>query len=340
MMDYRLYTGAYTNGQPGEAVALWRFDGSALTELRRVGGLRNPSYVLPQGKRLYAVEELSDRAGLACFSWEEDAAPKLLWHRQVPGAGLCHLALSGPVLYASGYDGGALTGVEAASGEPCCFREFYGCGPNAARQEKAHVHSCGESPDGTRLLVADLGTDRLYQFLLQAGGGLTPDPNQPWTQTEPGQGPRHFAFHPNGRWLYLVTELDRSLLVYRYEGHRLQRVEEYSLLEAADPEDSLAADIHLTEDGRFLYVSVRGPDCLYCFQVEEDGASLKQLGRFSTEGGCPRNFSLSPDGRFVAVANQQPGTLVIFSRDGTTGLLGEVCCQAPAPQVSCVKWGT
>ena len=339
-MNYQLYTGAYTDGQPGEGVAFWAFDGSVLTEVRRVAGLRNPSYVLPKGKRLYAVEELPDRAGVACLSWEEGDAPQLIWHRGVPGAGLCHLTLSGSVLYASGYDGGTLTGVEAASGEPCYFQEFHGHGPNAARQEKAHIHSCQESPDGSRLLVADLGTDRMYQFLLQEEGKLVPDGEQPWIQTGPGQGPRHFAFHPNGKWMYLVTELDSSLLMYRYENHRLEQVGEYSLLEAGDPEESLAADIHLTADGRFLYVSVRGADCLYCFQVEEDGASLKQLGRFSTEGSWPRNFSLSPDGKFVAVANQQAGSLVIFSRDETTGLLGEVRCQVQVPQISCVKWGT
>ena len=140
-MNYQLYTGAYTNGQPGAGVAFWAFDGSVLTEVRRVDWLRNPSYVLPKGKRLYAVEELPNRAGVACLSWEEGDVPQLRWHGEVPGAGLCHLTLSGPVLYVAGYDGGTLTGVAAASGEPCYFQEFHGHGPNAARQEKAHIHA-------------------------------------------------------------------------------------------------------------------------------------------------------------------------------------------------------
>lgn len=338
-MEYKLYTGAYTGGQPGEGVASWGFDGKSLREVWRYGGLRNPSYVLPWGKRLYGVEELPQGAGLACLSWEQTGAPQMLWHRQVQGAGLCHLTLEGKVLYASGYDGGTLTGVEKDEGETCFFQAFQGHGPNPARQEKAHIHSTQVSPDGTRLLAADLGTDRLYQFLLGEGGKLIPDPEQPWIQTGPGQGPRHFAFHPNGKWLYLVTELDRSLLVYHYEDHRLEEMGAYSLRMPGDPEASLAADIHLTEDGAFLYASVRGPDCLYGFRVEEGGAALRPLGRFPTLGGCPRNFSLSPDGKWIAVANQEPGTLVIFSRDENTGLPGEALCQAKVPQVSCVKWG-
>lgn len=338
-MKNLLYTGAYTDGLPGEGVACWEFDGRTLTQVGSFGGLRNPSYVLPQGGRLYAVEELPDRAGMACLSWEKEEGPELLWHREVPGAGLCHLTLSGENLYASGYDGGTLTGVDTATGEPCYYQEFQGQGPNPARQEKAHIHSCQVTPEGTRLLVADLGVDRLYQFVLEEGGKLTPAPEQPWIQTGPGQGPRHFAFHPNGNWLYLVTELDSSLLVYRWENCRLEPVGEYSLLEPGDPEESLAADIHLTGDGKFLYTSVRGADCLYCFQVEEDGASLKKLSRVSTQGSWPRNFSLSPDESWVAVANQREGTLVLFPRDRETGLLGEAFCQVQVPQISCVKWG-
>ena len=206
------------------------------------------------------------------------------------------------------------------------------------RQEKAHIHSSLTSPDGSRLLVADLGSDRLYQFVRDGQGSLRPDEAQPWFQIGPGQGPRHFAFHPNGKWLYLVTELDRSLLVFRYEANSLQFVKEYSLRESGDQESSLAADIHVTADGRFLYVSVRGPGCLCGFQIQGDGGELVPIGRFPAGGVCPRSFHISADGRFVAVANQEPGTLVIFPRKKESGLLGSALCSADVPDVSCVKW--
>ena len=337
-MEYELYTGRYTGGPAGDGVCSWTFDGEVLRKGRQYGELRNPSYVLPQGERLYVVEELPDKAGAACFSLDEKDESSVLWHKEIPGAGLCHGVMDGNNLYVSGYAGGTLTGLDAASGEVTFYKEFSGHGPNALRQEKAHIHSAQPSPDGSRLLVADLGTDRLYQFVINSQTGLAPDQQQPWFRVGPGQGPRHFAFHPNGKWLYLVTELDRSLLVFRYQDNRLDQVGEYSLREKDDPESSLAADIHVSPDGRFLYVSDRGPGCLCGFQIQGEGGELNPVGRFPTGGWCPRSFQISPDGRYVAVANQEPGTLEVFPREEKTGRLGSALCSVEISHVSCVKW--
>ena len=337
-MKYELYTGRYTGGPDGDGVCSWAFDGGVLRKGRQYGELRNPSYVLPQGDRLYVVEELPDKATVACFSLDEKAGSSASWHKEVPGAGLCHGAIAGNILYVSGYAGGTLTGLDAASGEVTFYKEFSGHGPNALRQEKAHIHSAQPSPDGSRLLAADLGTDRLYQFVINSETGLEPDRKQPWFQVGPGQGPRHFAFHPNGKWLYLVTELERSLLVFRYQDNRLGQVGEYSLREKGDPESSLAADVHVSPDGGFLYVSVRGPGCVCGFQIQGEGGELSSMGRFPTGGWCPRSFHISPDGRYVAVANQEPGTLEVFPREEKNGRLGRPLCSVEIPHVSCVKW--
>lgn len=218
------------------------------------------------------------------------------------------------------------------------YKEFSGHGFNTLRQEKSHIHSAQPTPDGSRLLVADLGTDRLYKFVMDAEIGLMLDEEQPYFQVRAGQGPRHFAFHPNGKWLYLVTELDCSLLVFRYQNNRLNQVGEYSLREKGDPDSSLAADIHVSPDGKFLYVSVRGPGCLQGFEIQKENGLLNPLGRFSTGGWCPRSFHISPDGRYVAVANQELGTLEVFPRENTNGQLGKLLCCVEVPHVSCVKW--
>ena len=218
------------------------------------------------------------------------------------------------------------------------YKEFSGHGSNTLRQEKSHIHSAQPTPDGSRLLVADLGTDRLYKFVMDAKIGLMLDEEQPCFQVRAGQGPRHFAFHPNGKWLYLVTEVDCSLLVFRYQNNRLNQVGEYSLREKGDPDSSLAADIHVSPDGKFLYVSVRGPGCLQGFEIQKENGLLNPLGRFSTGGWCPRSFHISPDGRYVAVANQELGTLEVFSRENTNGQLGKLLCCVEVPHVSCVKW--
>lgn len=198
MKEYELYTGAYTGSKEEAGVRSWRFDGRALREAGRFCGLENPSYVLPWEDRLYVVEELPGRAGAACLSREENGGLRALWHREVPGAGLCHITASGGRLYASGYAGGTLTGLDAASGEPCFYQEFHGHGPNAQRQERAHIHSAQPAPEGARLLVADLGTDRLYQFVQEEGGALRPQEGQPWLETGPGQGPGTLPSTPAG----------------------------------------------------------------------------------------------------------------------------------------------
>lgn len=336
-MEYQLFVGAYTGDVPGTGVMSLGFDEERLWEISSAGGLTNPSYVCPEREYLYGVEELPDTASVFRLGIDQEGRFTQFERWEVPGAGLCHVVPVGPCLFVSGYAGGTLTGLGKSDGKTCYYNEFQGCGPNVFRQERAHIHSAQASPDGTRLLVADLGSDKVYQFVLQKDGSLEQDKTQPWAATGAGQGPRHFAFHPNGEWIYLVTELDRSLLVFRYEDHRLEQTAQYSLRQPSDPESSLAADVHVTADGRFLYASVRGADCIYGFRVLEEGG-LALLGRFSSGGSCPRSFALSPDDRYVAVANQETGNLCVFPRDSETGILKPVVCAIELPQVSCVKW--
>ena len=251
-MEYQLFVGAYTGDVPGTGVMSLGFDEERLWEISSAGGLTNPSYVYPEREHLYGVEELPDTASVFRLGIDQEGRFTQFERWEVPGAGLCHVVPVGPCLFVSGYAGGTLTGLGKSDGKTCYYNEFQGCGPNVLRQERAHIHSAQASPDGTRLLVADLGSDKVYQFVLQKDGSLEQDKTQPWAATGAGQGPRHFAFHPNGEWIYLVTELDRSLLVFRYEDHRLEQTAQYSLREPGDPESSLAADVHVTADGRFF----------------------------------------------------------------------------------------
>lgn len=221
MKEYRLYAGAYTDGRPGNGVFFLRFGADGLRAESVCGGVVNTSYVLPVGDKLYAVEELDGEAAVLEFCPAAGTSHK---RRAVPGSGLCHIAACGPFLYASGYAGGTLTGLRQADGGVCCFLRHTGHSVRADRQAQAHVHAALPSPDGRLLLVADLGMDRLFRYAVGPDGSLTPDGAQPWVCAAPGQGPRHFAFHPNGAWLYLVAELERSLLVFRSTPAGLQAV--------------------------------------------------------------------------------------------------------------------
>lgn len=340
MKGYRLFASSYTGGTPGNGVFALEFDGERLSCRDVCAGLTNPSYLQPDGNRLFAVEETENRAAMAVF---ETAGRLALQSRfEVPGSGMCHVTRCGEYLYGSSYAGGSITGIRWETGEVISFWQHGGHGPNARRQEGPHVHSAQPSPDGRHLFVADLGTDRLYQYDVSAAGELSPHEAQPWVQTPPGRGPRHFAFHPNGRWLYLVAELEISLLVYSYEpGLSLLRpAGEYSLRGENCPSGSLAADVHLAGSGNFLYASVRGSDRVFGFRVKGDGGELHPVGDWPSFGRGPRSFDVSADGRFLAVANQDSGNLALCSLNAATGAVERLAAELSLPQVCCVKWET
>lgn len=336
-MQYRLFVSGYTDDPTQEGVAAVTFDGSRLKKTGGLNGLRNPSYIQPDEGKIYIVEETRETAEISCATYQTDGNLEFLWRRTVPGSGLCHITPAGPYLFAAGYSGGTLTGVRKDNGENIFFKEFYGHGLNLRRQEKAHVHSALLSPDGTRIIAADLGTDRLYQFMLEKNGTLRAD-NQPWIQVAGGTGPRHFVFHPNGKWVYLVGELDLSLNVLRYEEHQLKWVNKYSLGQKGREESLLAADVRVTADGKFVYASVRGLDIICGFRIRDEGGLLEPIGSVYSEGQCPRSIDISPDDRYLAVANQLSDEIIVFQRDLNDGeLIRDVCCMGFS-QISCVKW--
>jgi 6-phosphogluconolactonase len=331
MCQYELWAGCYTGGRPGTGAWRLGFDGTALKVAERWQGLTDSSYLQPVGGRVFAVEELPDSAALV-----ELLPGGRLDRRPLPGSGLCHVTAWGGRLYASGYSGGCLAGLDLDTGKPCCYLEHSGQGPNPARQDRAHIHSAQPSPDGSRLLVADLGLDRLFQYAAQPDGALTPFAPQPWVCTPPGEGPRHFAFHPSGQALYLAAELGLKLLVYRLQGDRLEFCQAHALGDPHSQPESLAADVQVSPDGRFVYASVRGADAILCFRAE-DPASLRPAGSFPSGGRSPRSFSLSPDGLFLAAANQS-GVLAVFPLDRETGALLPLCARVDLPEVCCVKF--
>lgn len=329
-----IWVGSYTGGVPGKGVYTLEFDGQSLRIDQTWEGLADPSYLQPVGDRVFAVEET------AGSSVAVELLPGGLRRFPVSGGGLCHIAACGGFLYVSDYQDGRLAGLDPRTGLICAEVRHQGKGANPLRQDRPHVHSTGPAPDGKTLLAADLGLDRLYRYSVGPKGELSPFEPQPWVQTAPGRGPRHFAFYPGRNWLYLVAELTCQLIVYRWDPETalLTEQEELFLCGPEYREDFLAADLHFSPDGRFLYVSVRGADSLYCFRIDGRTGSPEPAGRFSSCGRSPRSFHLSPDGAYAAVANQLSDSVVILPRSADSGALGPAVQSVSIPGASCVKW--
>ena len=178
----------------------------------------------------------------------------------------------------------------------------------------------------------------IYKIDLRSGK-LRSNEQQPWVSTKPGSGPRHFVFHPNGRFAYLVNELDSTVVAYAYNINNgsLRELQIISTLPRDFKGINYAADIHMSPSGRFLYVSNRGHDSLAIYQVDEEMGTLKNVGYVHTQGKWPRSFAIDPSGKFLMVANQQSNNLVSFQVNEENGLLKPAEYEAQVPAPACVK---
>ncbi|HEX3571624.1 MAG TPA: lactonase family protein [Acidobacteriaceae bacterium] len=209
-------------------------------------------------------------------------------------------------------------------------KKFGALGPNSARQSSAHPHSTTISPDNRFLLVCDLGTDHITVFLIHPDTGRLSEPHL-FTNDHPGCGPRHLAFHPNGRWVYGINEIDSTLDHYLWTATRFSETPQGLLVNTNTPVKTIAADfpadkntaaeLAISADGQFLYASNRGEDSLAVFSIAPKRGHLDFVQRISCGGKTPRHFTLDPTTQWLLCGNQDSGTITIFRRDTVTGRL-------------------
>ena len=328
--DLTLLVGTYTSGG-SEGIYSMEFNTSTgeLSSPEHIAKLPNPSFLAQSedGKHLYAVQETDDYdalgGGVSAFGFKEGKW-ELLNSRGTQGAHPCHLSLSGEGhLAVANYSGGnvALFSLEEDGS--------LGADPQILDHRlldstrTSHAHMARFRDNG--LFVADLGLDALMRYGEVDGSFLAgAQPSLPFVQ---GAGPRHFEFGRDGRFLYVINELNSSISVFERDGQ--DRYFEIQVVGSLDPSHSgpnSCADIHLSPDGSFLYGSNRGENSLVIFAVDPDLGTLDLVGRESTAGDWPRNFTMDPSGNFLLVANQRSGNIVVFKRDqgqGTLEKLGE-----------------
>jgi 6-phosphogluconolactonase len=224
--------------------------------------------------------------------------------------------------------------TDGALGEMTNLVQHHGSGPYVGRQEGPHAHSAIFTPDHLFAIVADLGIDELLVYAFDSQAGHLHMHTR--ATTRPGAGPRHMVFHPNGRYLYVANELDNTVGVYEYDAARGE-LHERQVIKTLPPNapESYVADIHISPAGDRLYVSNRGHESIAIFQIEADGR-LPLVAILPCGGRFPRNFALSLDSRFLLVANQHSGELVVLSAQDDTKLFGAIIARAAVSGASCV----
>jgi len=352
----RVYVGTYTRrsaDQPHrrESIYLCEFDPvSGTLELRgAIADVPNPSFlaISKDEKFLFAVNEEAsfhgvDGGGASAFSL--DTSPiSFINARPTHGESPCYITLDAAQKWAlvANYTGGNLTVFPIAEngqlGAAAFIHQNEGHSVNAERQKSAHAHCVIFDPAGRYVLAADLGIDQVLVFRFDAASGhLLPHRA---AAVEPGAGPRHLEFHPNGRFLYLVNELNFSVTVFSYDADQGALAHKQTIIALPDHVEGArwGADIHITRSGEFLYASNRGVDCIAAFAVNPQDGTLTLIETVPSGGSMPRNFALDLTENYLLVAHQNSDSIIIFKIDKTTGKLTQTGHALSIPSPVCVK---
>ena len=335
-----------------KGIYLSRFDGAAghLTSPVLVAETVRPSYLAisaPVGghRRIYAANEGNAATDTLSSFLMDPATGALQLINKVssagPGPAYLSLDATGDSAFVADYAGGTVATYhvhrDGSLSEPVeryDFRDakFGSRGPVAARQEGPHPHSVHLSPDNRFLLVNDLGSDSITVFPVDTVTARL-GPPEVFTNARAGVGPRHIAFHPNGRWLYSINEIDSSIDHFlwtttssRTEPHgQLVNMGHFVKTIAADfpAAKNTAAEVMISPDGMFLYASNRGEDSLVVFSITPEDGTLVFLQRIACGGKTPRHFTFSADSEasWILCGNQDSATVTVFRRHTETGKL-------------------
>ncbi len=347
-----LLVGTYDSPK-SEGIYVYKFNstnGSA-KELSHIK-TSNPSFltVSPDQRFVYAVNENADSTGkgggISSFSFnKKDGILKQLNQRSSEGNNPCYISIdnTGKWLAAGNYSSGNLVVYQVLSdgyiGTLSDSMQYSGKGYNETRQKGPHVHTTVFTPDGKFLAVTDLGLDKLMIYPFDNKNGKLNRANCYNVYSMPGTGPRHIAFHPSGKFLYIINELSSLIDVFELYKGKLQPIQTETSMPSDYSGPAGSADIHVSPDGKFLYASNRAEsNSIAIFSIDKKKGILKLVGHQSTLGKTPRNFNFDPTGNYLLVGNQNSDEIVIFKRNLMTGLLTDTGNRIAVGKPVCIKW--
>jgi 6-phosphogluconolactonase len=344
-LKYDFLVGTYTK-KKSQGIYFARFDSNKgeIKIISQSDSIDNPSFLTfnSNQNRIYAVCE-TDGGSVESLSFDRNSGIfKKLNIVSSGGAHPCHINIdkTGKWVFTGNYTGGSI-GVlpileNGALGTPTEIIQHYGSGPNKDRQEKPHVHSVNISPDNKNLYVVDLGTDEIVNYAFDEKVGKLNEKQR--IKVSQGSGPRHFAFHPSGRFAYAIQELTGKISVFELKDGLLNFLQEISTLPKGFEGKNACADIHVSPNGNFLYGSNRFSDTIVSFVIDQQTGKLKQPHHTTLKGKTPRNFGITPDGKYLLVANQDSDSIEVFEIEQTDGHLIEKNIDIEISMPVCIKF--
>jgi 6-phosphogluconolactonase len=328
---FNLLVGTYTNTCESKGIYVYEFDAvSGDFKLKNsTEKVVSPSYlsVSPNNKFIYAVNENGTQSAVSAFTYDSPTGKlKLLNTNSSLGADPCHLINDDKNVIVANYSGGSIAvfkkNADGSITEGQQLIQHEGKGPNAARQEKAHVHQVVFSPDKKFVLSNDLGQDKIFIYKYNPSSRHEILTLKGTVDVKSGSGPRHLAFSKDGKFVYLVQELDGTLTSFAYDKTgNLKLLKETNIIPKDFKGANSSAAIKISPDGNFLYVSDRGDvNAITVCQILKDG-SIKFIEQESTLGKGPRDFVIDPSGNYLLVGHQYTNEIIIFKRDKATGKL-------------------
>ncbi|PKQ63867.1 6-phosphogluconolactonase [Labilibaculum filiforme] len=326
---YSFYLGTYTDGESEGIYKLTMDTAGHIEMLGLAATTNNPSFLAfaNHQQTLLAVNEIRlDNDMGTVESYQINDSLKLISRKASGGAHPCFVTANnaGEVLTAN-YSGGNIGYLQVKKNgelsDLLAVQQHKGSGSVVNRQDRPHAHSVWFQPNSNNIIAVDLGTNELWISSIDMASNKFKPAQQAKVSLAHGAGPRHLAFHPNGNFFYVINELDNTITTFSISSSKeIKLVANVSTLPANFEGVSNTADLHISNDGKFLYGSNRGHNSIVIYEVQKDGA-LKLVGHQPTRGDHPRNFSLSPDDKFLLVANKNTNNIVCFERNSSTGLL-------------------
>lgn len=346
--DYYLYIGTYTRAA-SEGIYIYRFNGKTgdLSPVSIAKGFSNPSFlsISTDHRFLYALGGMKGDS-VRAFAIEQPSHHLRFLNAQsiAPGYGAAHLQVdeTGKWLITGNYGSGGITVLlvlpNGTIGTAVQNIQLQGKSIDSLRQTQPHVHSVNFSPDNKYVFVPDLGTDKIMTYTLNQQTGQLAAAEYPYTSVTAGSGPRHFTFHPNGKFAYVIQEMYATITAFTYKKGRLTAFQTVQTLPAAYTGRKWSADIHISPDGKFLYGSNRAHESLAIFRINEKNGRLTFVAHEPVRGKTPRNFVIDPTGNFILVANQDSNNITVFKRDQQTGRLTYTGKEISVSQAVCLKF--